>query len=209
MTSLILIFIFIFQSFNFIVYHKVEYQNKESIIIDCNYSFDETTSGKDIPNSILNKLALIDVEYFSFDNKLHRGQVVVNKSVVKDIKEIFEFIKRTKFPINKVIPISKYNWSDKASMSDNNTSAFNYRKIKGQTVLSAHSYGLAIDINPLQNPHIKEKQVNPPNAVYDIKIPGTIVKGSQLVKEFQKYGWIWGGFWKSSKDYQHFEKRCN
>lgn len=207
MTSLILIFIFIFQSFNFIFYHKVECQNKESIIIDCNYSFDEATSGKDIPNSILKKLALIDVEYFSFDNKLHRGQVVVNKSVVKDIKEIFEFIKRTKFPINKVIPISKYNWSDKASMSDNNTSAFNYRKIKGQTVLSAHSYGLAIDINPLQNPHIKGKQVNPPNAVYDIKIPGTIVKGSQLVKEFQKYEWIWGGFWKSSKDYQHFEKK--
>ncbi len=207
MLNFIFILIFTFLSFNFIDTRNVEFQNHNIIIVDCNYSFGEATSGKDIPESILKKLALIDVEYFSFDDKLHRGQIVVNKSVVKDIKEIFEFIKRTKFPINKVIPISKYNWSDDSSMSDNNTTAFNYRKVKGQKVLSAHSYGLAIDINPLQNPHIKGKKVNPPNAVYNIEVPGTIVKGSQLVKEFRKYGWTWGGYWKSSKDYQHFEKK--
>ena len=94
------------------------------------------------------------------------------------------------------------------SMSnDNNTVAFNYRKVKGSKVLSAHSYGMAIDINPIQNPHIKGKVIQPPNAKYDPKVKGTILRDSEIVKEFIKRGWQWGGRWKSSKDYQHFEKK--
>ena len=43
-------------------------------------------------------------------------------------------------------------------MQDNNSSSFNYRSIAGgaaRSLLSLHAYGLAIDINPLQNPYIK------------------------------------------------------
>lgn len=178
----------------------------EKAIVDCNYSFEEATSGIDIPKNILKNLILINVEYFSFDGKLHQGQVLVHKKLEKDIKKIFQFIKKTKFPIKKAIPVVKYNWSDDISMNDNNTSAFNYRKVSGQKVLSPHAYGLAIDINPMQNPHIKRNKKSPAKAAYNIDAKGTITGNSELVKEFRKLGWNWGGSWISSKDYQHFEK---
>ena len=55
-------------------------------------------------------------------------------------------------------------------------------KLKAQKVLSAHSYGLAIDINPLQNPHIKVKAVQPLKGKYDKNKPGTILRDSKLVR---------------------------
>jgi hypothetical protein len=181
--------------------------NQDEIIIDCQYTFEEALEGIKVPESIKNKLTIVDVEYFSFDNKLHRGQIVIHKSAARDIKEVFEFIKNTKFPIAKAIPITKYHWSDEASMKDNNTSAFNYRKVAGQEVMSVHANGLAIDINPRQNPHYKKNEIIPSNGNYDETTPGTITKNSQLVSEFKKRGWQWGGAWRSSKDYQHFEKK--
>lgn len=210
--NLIILFLLIHFSFNSTAAVRnsefiFRYQDDSVPIIDCNYSFDEAVKGLEIPKSILKQLTLVEVEYYSFDDRLHLGQVLINKKVVKDIKEIFEFIKTTRFPIAKVIPVVKYNWSDQESMNDNNTSAFNYRKVKGQKVLSAHSYGLAIDINPLQNPHIKGKSVQPVSGKYDKEKPGTILRDSKLVAEFRKRGWQWGGSWRSSKDYQHFEKK--
>jgi peptidoglycan LD-endopeptidase CwlK len=182
-------------------------QDHPEIIIDCKYSFEEAVSGIEIPGSIIKQLTLIDVEYYSFDNKLHKGQIVTNKKAVKDLIEIFDFIKSSKFPIDRVIPVVMFNWDDDISMNENNTTAFNYRKVKGFSVLSAHSYGLAIDINPLQNPHIKGKSVQPVKGNYNPKVRGTILRDSKLVGEFVKRGWQWGGRWRSSKDYQHFEKK--
>ncbi len=181
--------------------------NEDEVIVDCRYSFEEVMSGTVIPTEIKKNLVLLNVEYYSFDDKLHRGQIVVHKRAEKDIQEIFEIIKSIKFPVNKVIPIVKYNWSDEESMNDNNTSAFNYRKVRGQKTISAHSYGLAIDINPLQNPHIKRNTIQPSNGKYDVNAVGTILKNSVIVQEFRKRGWQWGGTWRSSKDYQHFEKK--
>lgn len=182
-------------------------QIKANVIIDCDYSFEEAVNGIEIPSSILKQISIVGVEYYSFDGQLHRGQILINKKAAKDIVEIFELIKASRFTVAKVIPVVKYNWNDDSSMNDNNTTAFNYRKVKNSNVLSAHSYGLAIDINPIQNPHIKGKSIQPLNGRYDPKIKGTILRDSKLVKEFIKRGWQWGGRWRSSKDYQHFEKK--
>lgn len=159
-----------------------------------------------VPNEIKKDLVLISVEYYSFDNLLHKGQILINKELAADVSAIFEIIKQNKFPIGKAIPINHYNWSDELSMEDNNTSAFNFRQVKGTKKLSAHALGRAIDINPKLNPHIKNGKLYPLNSSYNIKAEGTITSNSFLVKEFKKRGWAWGGHWKSSKDYQHFEK---
>lgn len=203
----ILFFVLWIGNFSQEIIYDNSLQNDKEVIVDCNYSFEEAISELEIPKSISNQLTIIDVEYFSFDNKLHRGQIVLNKKALKDIKEIFEIIREIKFPVNKVIPVRHYNWSDEASMNDNNSSCFNYRKVKGYKVLSAHSYGMAIDINPLQNPHVKGKIVTPASGKYDVKKAGTILRDSRLVNEFRKRGWQWGGRWRSSQDYQHFEKK--
>ena len=126
---------------------------------------------------------------------------------VKCFEEIFKFIKDSRFPISKVVPISAYDWSDEKSTKDNNTSAFNYRFISGTRVISKHAYGLAIDINPLLNPYIKKGTSIPTGCIYDTTKAGTISSGSELVQEFKNRGWKWGGDWKNLKDYQHFEKR--
>lgn len=178
-------------------------------VIDSNIDFEQAVSGKNIPQSIIENLRLVDVYYYGFDEKLHKGQLVVHREVVLDIIEIFEFIRERQFPISKVIPISKYGWSDDKSIMDNNTSAFNYRYISGTRVISNHASGLAIDINPGLNPYIKNGSSLPANCVYDTTKAGTILADSDLVKEFKKKGWQWGGDWKSLKDYQHFEKKLN
>lgn len=177
------------------------------VIIDSDLTFDQAIEGTTAPDSVIKNLTIINVEYYSFDNKLHRGQLVVHKLVAQDLIEIFEIIKASKFPIAKVIPIVKYNWSDDLSMEDNNTSAFNYRKVARKNTLSKHSFGIAIDINPYLNPAVySDGTISPKGSKYNTKSAGTIVKNSLLYKEFIKRGWIWGGDWNSLKDYQHFEK---
>jgi hypothetical protein len=91
-------------------------------------------------------------------------------------------------------------------MKDNNTSGFNYRFISGSKILSKHASGLAIDINPKQNPYIKNGTTTPDGSIYEIDSIGTLTEDSRIVKEFKKRGWTWGGDWKSLKDYQHFQK---
>jgi peptidoglycan L-alanyl-D-glutamate endopeptidase CwlK len=176
-------------------------------VVDSEMDFDTAVSGKNIPQSVIENLRIVDVYYYGFDNKLHKGQLIVHKEVVLDIIEIFEFIRESQFPVNKVVPISNYGWSDEKSTMDNNTSAFNYRFISGTRVISKHAYGLAIDINPLLNPYIKNGTSIPANCVYDTTKAGTLSVDSQLVTEFKLKGWQWGGEWKSLKDYQHFEKK--
>lgn len=180
---------------------------EQGFVIDSDVAFEEAVAGISIPESILENLRLVDVYYYGFDDKLHKGQLVVHKNVVLDVIEIFELIRESRFPIDKVIPISKYGWSDESSIQDNNTSAFNYRFISGTRVISNHASGLAIDINPALNPYIKNGISLPEKCVYDTTKAGTILSDSELVKEFKRRGWQWGGDWKSLKDYQHFEKK--
>ena len=96
-------------------------------------------------------------------------------------------------------------------MAANNTSAFNYRQISGSSgKLSLHAYGVAVDINPRQNPYVRGKTVLPAagSEFLDRRRlqPGMIQAGDVVYQAFVKRGWRWGGDWTSLKDYQHFEK---
>ncbi|MCH7963875.1 MAG: M15 family metallopeptidase [Bacteroidetes bacterium] len=178
----------------------------QKIMIDADYTFDEALRGSSIPSSVKNKLDLVSVKYYGFDGKLHQGQIIVNKEIANDIVDIFKVIEKIKFPVEKVVPIVEYNWSDEKSMNDNNTSSFNYRFISGSRILSMHANGLAIDINPKQNPYVKNGTSIPAGSEYKLKNMGTIEPDSKIVKVFKEKGWTWGGDWKSLKDYQHFQK---
>ncbi len=179
----------------------------QKIMIYADYTIDEALRGSNIPSSVINTLELVTVNYYGFDRKLHQGQIIVNKEIANDIVEIFKVIEETKFPVEKVVPIVEYNWSDEKSMNDNNTSSFNYRFISGSRILSMHANGLAIDINPKQNPYVKNGTSIPAGSEYKLKNMGTIEPDSQIVKAFKEKGWTWGGDWKSLKDYQHFQKK--
>src|SRR3546814_3477803 len=73
---------------------------------------------------------------------------------------------------------------------------------------SEHSYGRAIDINPLHNPYVRNGSVDPPEgatwADRSRRDPGMIHPDDAVVRAFAAQGWAWGGYWSSGKDYQHF-----
>lgn len=179
---------------------------KQHEIIDSNMTLEEALLGQDIPQDVVENLVIVDIEYWSFDGREHKGQLVVRGDLADEVKTIFREIMGAHFPIEKIIPVVKYAWSDADSMADNNSSAFNYRKIQDGQELSKHAFGLAIDINPRLNPYVKNGVALPPGARYSPEVPGTITSGGIVVGAFRKRGWEWGGDWSRLKDWQHFEK---
>jgi hypothetical protein len=164
------------------------------------------------PVSIRQRQRLIDVVYYAFDDKAHRGQLVIDKDLVEDIQYVFAVARQARFPIAQAIPVADPRfcrngiWMDSLSMAANNTSAFNYRAIDGSTGLSNHASGRAIDLNPVQNPYVKGTVVRPPGAKFDPRARGALTENHPVVRAFLQRGWQWGGHWKTLKDYQHFEK---
>ena len=190
----------------------------EARLIDSDMSYEEAVLNhvaEDCPKEITNRQVLVSILYYSFDGEVHRGQLILDKRLAKDIEEVFRLILKIKFPIESVIPISHKRflkhgkWDDKLSMEANNTSAFNYRHIAGTTIFSNHANGFAIDINPKLNPYFKGNIVQPKGATYDTEKPGTLTSNNPVVEKFRELYWEWGGEWLDRKDYQHFEKNLN
>lgn len=169
-------------------------------------TLEEALSGKEIPLTIRETLTLLNIEYCGFDEQQHNGQIVIHRELKNEVRKIFEEILLARFPIEKLVPVVAYDWSDDDSMADNNSSAFNYRRAVGKLRLSQHAYGRAIDINPRQNPYIKDLLVLPPKATYNMSERGTLLGAGPAVAAFEKRGWIWGGRWTTLKDWHHFAK---
>ncbi len=159
----------------------------------------------------LEKLRLVALDHYTPDGTIRKGVLVVHEDVADEVVKIFHTLYEARFPIVQMRPVSDFNASDEASMRANNTSAFNCRYIAHTTKFSNHSYGRAIDINPLFNPCVQKGEVSPANARAYLNrqrpVAGMIDKEGIVVKTFAKYGWRWGGMWRTLKDYQHFEKR--
>ena len=159
-------------------------------------------------------LAYVHVLHYDFDGQVQQGELICNRAIAQDLVEIFAELYENQYPIEKICLIDVYGGDDEASMQDNNTSCFNYRTVSGKTNLSNHSYGLAIDINPLYNPYVRTKNgkflVSPDNGVdyadRSAEFLYKIDKEDLCYKLFMEHGFTWGGAWNSVKDYQHFEK---
>lgn len=160
------------------------------------------------PTEVLKRIVVVEVKYYSFDGRIHSGQVAVHQDLADDVKGAFKLLLNDKFPIQSAIPIAdvKFGWDDGVSTSANNTSAFNYRHVRDTKVMSNHATGRAIDINPRLNPYFPGEKVFPLQASYDPGVEGTILASSKLVKYFEDLGWCWGGKWDEDLDFQHFEK---
>lgn len=184
---------------------KVSEVVKDIIIIDSYLSFEEAVTGSKAPESVLKELTLINVLYRSTDDRIHRGQIMTNKAIEDEIKQMFRFMLDKEFVIAKVIPMVKYNWNDSLSMDDNNTSSFCYRNVS----YSKHATGMAIDINPRFNP-LRWKNSDKPNqpngATLDTTINGTLYPSHPVVKEFRRLGFRWGHTFSKYYDDHHFEK---
>lgn len=160
------------------------------------------------------ELCYLRVLHTGFDEKTYIGELVVNQKIADDVLEIMKELYENHYPIEKMRLIDEYGADDEASMSDNNTSAFNYRTIAGTNRLSKHGQGLAVDINPRYNPCVRTKNgittVEPQNgSAYvdrNADFSYKITEGDLCLQLFLEHGFTWGGSWNSVKDYQHFEK---
>jgi hypothetical protein len=158
------------------------------------------------------RLRLVTYGYIAFDGTLRDdGQIVVLDAVADRVLRIFGALRERKFPIAKGRLMSAYNGDDDAAVEDNNTSSFNHRRVQGASSISMHAYGLAIDLNPVQNPFIQKvkstRDISPKaGAAYlnrkDMR-PGMV---ESVVDLFAEHGFlVWGGEWRNQIDYQHFQ----
>lgn len=183
----------------------------------------ERTITSDLPNGIVRSwkpncpIPLRDLAYVRVthangpDNFI--GELIVHKNVADEVIDIFRELFAQRFPIERMRLIDFYNADDDRSMEANNTSAFCSREITLRPgKFSTHSYGMAIDINPLINPYVNRlKNIVCPEGgkAYLLRThatPGMIQKGDACYRAFVNRKWQWGGNWNNPVDYQHFER---
>ena len=157
------------------------------------------------------ELRRVELDFVGFDGAIHRGALVVHHDVVDDVIAIFADLQRLRYPIERMQTVDHYHGADdELSMEDNNTSAFNCRRLPGNTGWSLHAYGRAVDLNPLINPYRDSSgDLQPKTAGQYLdrnqQVPGLLRAGDPVVRAFTDRGWRWGGAWRNPVDYQHFE----
>ena len=165
----------------------------------------------------ISRLNLVEVSYLTFEKTIKTGKILALDVAAKSLIEIFKLLLISEFPLQSVNLLDQYGYDDYKSMSDNNSSCFNNRLIlpRGEKY-SIHAYGLAIDINPQQNPMISYKSSNGHYANLEIYpeegknyINRMMIKPGMVehvVEIFLKNGFdSWGGLWNEPVDYHHFE----
>jgi hypothetical protein len=156
------------------------------------------------------RLRRLGVGYWGFDDRPHTGALVVDKTAVHDLVKVFSRLYYARFPIRRMRPIDAYSGKDERSLAADNTAAFNCRYAvgPGRRRWSTHAYGLAIDVNPVENPYLESGRVHPRAGKAYLNRrnvrPGMAVRGGVLVNAFARVGWQWGGRWQGTPDYQHF-----
>jgi hypothetical protein len=158
------------------------------------------------------RLRLVRFSYVGFDGTTHDdGELVVLDAVADHVLQIFATLRERKFPIASAHLMNRYRGDDDASLAHNNTSAFNVRRVIGTASMSLHAYGVAIDINPVQNPYVergpRRTEIAPPaGAAYlgrQDRRPGM---AETVIDVFAHHGFAqWGGYWPRQRDYQHFQ----
>jgi hypothetical protein len=159
------------------------------------------------------QLQIVRFSYVDFDRARHDdGEIMVMAAVAPQVKALFDELLKRRFPLAQARLMEHYQGNDDASMAENNSSAFNDRPITGGSSVSLHAYGLAIDINPLQNPYVQRDAQGrlayspPAGQAYGKRQASRPGSSEQIVELFAQHGFlIWGGDWKKPVDYQHFQ----
>lgn len=156
------------------------------------------------------QLRRLRLTYWGFDRRVHTGSLIANVRAVRPLTRVFSRLYTGGFPIRRMRPIDVYGGRDERSLEADNTAAFNcrYAVAPGPKRWSVHAYGLAVDVNPVENPYLDRGRIHPRagRAYLDRsrRRPGMAVPGGLLVRAFASVGWQWGGRWSGSPDYQHF-----
>jgi hypothetical protein len=164
----------------------------------------------------LSGLSLLRFNYWGMDGEIKRGPMVVNAAVADEVLWVFGQLFEARFPFKRVGLAREFHekrFEENVDSPRSVTASFNCRVVitpaGPQDTFSQHSYGLAIDINPLQNPFVRadgwvRNRFARPYVDRSTDAPGMIHEGDIVVRSFATVGWSWGGGWSGDKDYMHF-----
>jgi hypothetical protein len=154
------------------------------------------------------ELRYLTMSFWGFDGRAHTGEMIVNTRYANKIATVFGTLFAARFPIEEMRVTAPAELDAKPTGDGNNTTAFVCRPAVGQTRWSAHAYGLAVDVDPFDNPYTKGDLVLPELASSYVdrrKVrPGMVFRGDRVVTAFARIGWSWGGNWTTPVDRQHF-----
>ncbi len=166
----------------------------------------------------LKSMSYLTVNYWGFDHKPHQGHFIILNILAGETLQIFQELYQIKFPIEKMVLPSVYSskqndWLaiDWKSSEDDDTYGFLCRfDDQSPGKFSPHSYGVAMDINPVYNPAVvANNKIEPEKGrkYFDRNLQHEGMINEKVVAIFAKHGWKWGGYWGKDKlDYMHFEK---
>lgn len=156
----------------------------------------------------LRRLRYLQVTFFGFDRRRHVGELIVHEDHARGIAQVFRRLYAARFPLEQMTLPTSVRRDRTPSGDGNGTAGMVCRAAVGQTSWSAHALGLAVDINPFQNPYRKGDLVIPELAGAYLdrtwRRPGMIHPDGVVVRAFRAIGWSWGGDWRTLEDYHHF-----
>lgn len=159
-------------------------------------------------------LRYVTVSFWGFDGVHHTGELIVAANEAENMVGVFRRLHAVRFPIEEMRIVTPADVVARRTGDGNNTASYVCRQVTGGTRFSEHALGLAVDVNPFQNPYRRDAAVIPALASSYLDRsnvrPGMIVAGDpvgdEVIAAFADIGWEWGGNWSSLKDYQHFAR---
>jgi hypothetical protein len=156
------------------------------------------------------QLDWVRVSYRGFDGERHSGEMLAHEEVSADLVRVFRALWRARFPIEEMRITESRELDLKPTGDGNNTAVFVCRPNADGSGFSEHARGLAIDVNPFQNPYRRGEVVIPELAsAYldrDWRRPGMIRGDGPVVDAFDAIGWGWGGQYRNLTDLHHFSR---
>lgn len=153
------------------------------------------------------QLACVHAAHVTFEGDVGRGELIVHRAIAAPALALLARLYALGFPLRSLRPIDAWDGDDDASMAADNSSGFNFRTVAGTTALSLHALGLAIDLNPIENPWLGGHGLAPPAGAAFLDRahvrPGMIVRPGPITAMLDEHGWEWGGDWRHASDYHH------
>jgi len=153
------------------------------------------------------ELAYLEVDHRTLDGGEARGEMVVARRIAGEALALLRRLHAIGFPIARMQLVDDYGADDNRSMEADNSSAFNFRVVEGTRELSQHALGLAIDLNPVENPWVRPDRFVPAAGAPFLDRTelrtGMIVRPGPVTRVLDELGWEWGGDWRHASDYHH------
>jgi hypothetical protein len=163
----------------------------------------------------LSDLRMVSVTHWGFDGHAHTGRLVTNRKAAAPLANVFHQLYRLHFRIHHLRFADVYGPARGRPRDGDVTGSFECRQAvpspcsggTGTGHWSNHAYGLAVDVNPVENPYVGCGMSRDPASrpFFDRSRHRRGMVTRRAIAAFRSVGWGWGGAWTGdTKDYMHF-----